>query len=325
MRYCSLLNRKIQRAIGPLLLFLSFTFLPLLLFGQSLNRFTFTHPQMGTRFRIVLYAPNEAVAQQASDLAFNRLDSLNQLLSDYLPDSELNILSRHSGAKTPLVVSEELWHILRQSKQLSKQSKGAFDVTIGPLSQLWRKAFKNSDFPEPTIVMEAKKRVNYRYLKPSRSGFYVRLKKANMQLDLGGIAKGYAADEMMKILANKGINSALIDAGGDILLSGGPPGKEGWTIRVQDGKTSKPLLLHHCAIATSGDTYQFLRWKGKKYSHIIDPRTGYGLTNSLQITVIAPTGSLADGLASTLSVLGKKKGERWIRRFKDCSVTYVEQ
>lgn len=312
-----------QRAIGPLLLFLSFTFLPLA--GQSLKRFTYTHPQMGTRFRIVLYAQNEAIAQQASDLAFKRLDSLNQLLSDYLPNSELNILGRHSGSKTPLAVSEELWQILRQSKQLSKQSRGAFDVTIGPLSQLWRKAFRKSEFPDQAIVMAAKKRVNYRYLKPSKSDYSVRLKKVNMQLDLGGIAKGYAADEMMKSLEREGINSALIDAGGDILLSGPPPDKEGWTIRVQDGPTTKPLLLHHCAIATSGDTYQFLRWKGKKYSHIIDPRSGYGLTHSLQITVIAPTGSLADGLASTLSVLGQKKGERWIRRFKDCSVTYVEQ
>lgn len=314
-----------QRAIGPLFLFLSCLFLPLFLSGQSLKRFTYTHPQMGTRFRIVLYAQNEAIAQQASELAFKRLDSLNQLLSDYLPDSELNILSRRSGAKTRLAVSEELWHILRQSQQLSKQSKGAFDVTIGPLSQLWRKAFKNTEFPTPAAVMAAKKRVNYHYLKPSRSAYSVRLKQANMQLDLGGIAKGYAADEMMKVLAKEGISSALIDAGGDILLSGAPPDKEGWTIRVQDGKTSKPLLLHHCAIATSGDTYQFLRWQGKKYSHIIDPRTGYGLTHSLQITVIAPTGSLADGLASTLSVMGQKKGERWIRRFKDCSVTYVEQ
>ncbi len=324
MRYPSLRDRKMQKTIGPLFLFLSFSFLPLLLLGQSLKRFTFTHPQMGTQFRIVLYAQNEGIAQQASTVAFNRLDSLNQLLSDYLPDSELNILSQHSGTKAPLAVSEELWYILRQSKQLSKQSRGAFDVTIGPLSKLWRKAFKKSEFPPAAIVMAAKKRVSYRYLKPSRSGYFVRLKKANMQLDLGGIAKGYAADEMMKSLAKEGIHRALIDAGGDIVLSGPPPDKEGWTIRVQDGQTSKPLLLHHCAIATSGDTYQFLRWKGKKYSHIIDPRSGYGLTHSLQITVIAPTGSLADGLASTLSVMEQKKGKRWIRRFKDCSVTYVE-
>lgn len=321
----SMFNRKAQKTIGPLLLLLSFSFLPFLLQGQSLKRFSYTHPQMGTRFRIVLYAESENKAQHASELAFSHLDSLNQRLSDYIPESELNRLGRQSGTKKKLVVSKELWQILRQSKQLSKKSKGAFDVTIGPLSKLWRKAFKAREFPSAAAVLAAKKRVNYRYLKPSRSEHSVRLKKANMQLDLGGIAKGYAADEMMKILAQEGITSALIDAGGDILLSGPPPEKDGWTIRIQDGETSKPLLLHHCAIATSGDTYQFLSWEGKKYSHIIDPRTGYGLTHRLQITVIAPTGSLADGLASTLSVLGPKKGQGWVKRFKDCSVTFVAQ
>lgn len=302
-----------------------FFLFPSFLSSQTLHRYQFNHYQMGTRFGLILYGESDTLAKQASDLAFAKIDSLNQLFSDYLPDSELNQVSRQSGSQTKIRVNPELWNLLKMAQKLARQSKGAFDVTIGPLSHLWRKAFKAKAFPAIENIEAAQNRVGYPQLKICKSKYYIKLTKAGMQLDVGGIAKGYAADLAMRVLKERGIESALIDAGGDILVSAPPPAKSGWSIQVEAAQSKAPLLLSHCAVATSGDTYQFLEWEGKKYSHIIDPRTGYGLSHQLQVTVTAPNGSLADGLASAISVMGKEKGEKWSKRFKNCQVFILKK
>ena len=292
--------------------FLLAIFLNWTAYAQPLQRYQFSHQQMGTQFRIILYAPDSTTAKQASDHAFAKLDSLNQQLSDYLSDSELSLLSSSSGSGQWVKVSPELWEVLTTSQQYAFMSDGAFDITVGPLTKLWRRAIRRLEFPERGKLHLAKAKVNYKYVRLDFATQKVSLEKRGIRLDLGGIAKGYAVDQMMKVIQSYGIESALVDGGGDLLLGTAPPNSTGWkieknTIDSANRLTTELIFLEKVAIATSGDRYKFLEWEGKRYSHIVDPRTGLGAQHRRQVTVIAKSCTDADALASTLSILEERQ------------------
>lgn len=263
------------------------------------SRYEFRQPGMGALFRIVLYAGDSLQAQAAARAAFARIDSLDAMLSDYREDSELSRLSARAGQEEWAAVSEELWFLLQKSAQVAALSGGAFDPTVGPLSKLWRKAFRQGEFPDTAALSRARACVGHQHLQLDGDGKRVRLSLPGMRLDLGGIAKGYAVDEAMKMLRQHGLSIALVDGGGDLLAGEPPPGREGWEVAIGADTT---LTIAREAAATSGDTYRYLEWQGQRYSHIIAPRTGLGVTHGLKVTVMAPDCTLADALASALSV-----------------------
>ncbi|MDQ3277485.1 MAG: FAD:protein FMN transferase [Bacteroidota bacterium] len=277
-------------------------------------RFQYTATKMGSPFHLVFYADSSKAQKLAAD-AFGLVDSLNQIFSDYLPDSELNRLSRTAGSGTRFPVSNHLYAVLLQSQEAAQKSKGAFDVTIGPLSQLWRKARREKRFPVADTIRQALQKMGYKKLRIDTKKKGVQLLQNGMQLDLGGIAKGYVAQKVIDFLTSKGISSALADAGGDIACSNPPPGKEGWTVGINRPENAEELLpetitLYNEAIATSGDLYQYIEHDGKRYSHIIDPRTGYGVPFQRNVTVLAPDGATADWLATACSILPVKESLR---------------
>lgn len=268
---------------------------------------------MGVQWRILLYATDEVIANKASQNAFARVKELNKVLSDYDPESELNKLCRLSGPGKPIKVSRPLLEVLKKSQALSQETKGAFDVTISPVVRLWRRARRQKLMPKNQRLQAARNKVGYESMKISLKDQTVELLKENMRLDLGGIAKGYAADVALIVLKKNGVRRAMIDASGDIVLGDSPPNTCGWKIGIsssddQKGKIDRYLLLHNMAVATSGDALQHVVIDGKRYSHIVDPRTGLGLTDQSRVTVIAPDGTTADSLASAISVLGPEKG-----------------
>lgn len=272
---------------------------------------------MGVQWRILLYATDEVIANKASQNAFARVKELNKVLSDYDPESELNKLCRLSGPGKPIKVSPPLLEVLKKSQALSQETKGAFDVTISPVVRLWRRARRQKLMPKNQRLQAARNKVGYESMKISLKNQTVELLKENMRLDLGGIAKGYAADVALAVLKKNGVSRAMIDASGDIVLGDSPPNTCGWKIGIsssddQKGKIDRYLLLHNMAVATSGDALQHVVIDGKRYSHIVDPRTGLGLTDQSRVTVIASDGSTADSLASAISVLGPEKGIKLI-------------
>ncbi len=272
---------------------------------------------MGVQWRILLYATDEVIANKASQNAFARVKELNKVLSDYDPESELNKLCRLSGPGKPIKVSQPLLEVLIKSQALSQETKGAFDVTISPVVRLWRRARRQKLMPKNQRLQAARNKVGYESMKISLKDQTVELLKENMRLDLGGIAKGYAADVALTVLKKNGVSRAMIDASGDIVLGDPPPNTCGWKIGIsssdeQKGKIDRYLLLHNMAVATSGDALQHVVIDGKRYSHIVDPRTGLGLTDQSRVTVIAPDGTTADSLASAISVLGPEKGIKLI-------------
>lgn len=271
------------------------------------QRFEYAGREMAADVRIVLYAASEVVADEAAKAAFLRIRELNAALSDYDPESELSRLCA-AAVEKEVPVSEDLFRVLARAQEISRVSGGAFDVTVGPAVRLWRRARRLCELPDAALVEEARKLVGRELvaLFPERRG--VRLAKPGMRLDLGGIAKGYAADRALARLREFGVASALLDVGGDIALGAAPPGSEGWTVEVaRHPRESGPplrIVLQNAGVATSGDSEQHVVLQGRRYSHIVDPRTGLGLTDESCATVVAPEGASADALASAASVLG---------------------
>ena len=290
------------------------------------QRFVFVEKQMGADFRIVLYAKEAKFAKAAAKAAFDEVKRLNAIFSDYEAESELSLLSANSGKGKKLSVSEDLWTVLSAAQCLSTQTDGAFDVTVGPCVRLWRIARFRKTLPAVDKIAAAKLTMGYQKLLLYPEAKKVQLKDQNMILDLGGIAKGYAADKMLEILKEKGMLSVLVDAGGDLALGDAPPNKKGWRIEIGGRKhPDLPVLeLANCAVATSGDIEQFVEVDGERYSHIIDPRTGIGLTARLQVTVVAPSGMQADSLASALTVFGPEEGRLLIKKLSGVESYFVQ-
>jgi thiamine biosynthesis lipoprotein len=297
--------------------------MPLSAQEQSLYRYEYTQIRMGVQARIVLYALNSDIAEEAARAAFHRFEQLEASMSDYRPTSELMRLCQKAGG-APVAISKELFLVLERSQEMAEKSGGAFDVTISPLVRLWRKARKTGILPTPEEIHTAKQKVGYKNLVLNRENQTAQLLLPNMQLDLGGIAKGYACDEAQKVLLAHGVKSALVEAGGDIAVSDPPPGAKGWKIEVvnPDPKARfRILTVSNCGVSSSGDTEQHLEFGGKRYSHIVDPKTGYGLTSHIAATVIAPQGILSDALSTTLSVLGEKQGKALAKTFSGVRVS----
>lgn len=287
---------------------------------ESLSRYEASQPAMGSVFHIALYAPDDEAARKGFKAAFRRIAALDDRLSDYDPQSELSRLSASSPTEKPIPVSDDLWKVLVTADKYSRASGGAFDVTVGPLTSLWRDARRSKELPSKAELKKALDAVGYRHIRfsndaPKKS---VELLKPNMRLDLGGIAKGYAVDEALDALRGHGITRALVNGGGDIGVSDAPPGKRGWRIGVAPlepkAAPSTFLLLAGHGVATSGDAWQFVEIDGRRYSHIVDPDNGLGLVERSSVTVVAPDCMSADALASAVSVLGMQDGLKLVEK-----------
>jgi thiamine biosynthesis lipoprotein len=298
-------------------IFLIVFFVCLSLVGEAQqSRFSFTASKMGAPFTVVFYSTDSIRANNVAKRCFTLVDSFNLIFSDYIDTSELSRLSAGAGsASIASSLSPALFDMLLKSKQAYDLSAGAFDITMGPLSKLWRKARRQHQFPNDSTVRGVRNLIGFQKLVFDTLNRTVRLPQSGMQLDLGGIAQGYVAQKVIDFLHTQGINNALVNASGDIVVSGPPEDKSGWVVGVNVPETTDELLsqkivLQNRAITTSGDAYQFIEKDGRRYSHIIDPRTGYGVTSQRNVTVIAADGTTADWLATACSILPIRKAKK---------------
>jgi FAD:protein FMN transferase len=286
------------------------------------ERFEYSEVHMGTLFRVTFITEEKELAESAARAVFARIRELDQMLSDYRQDSELMALRRRA-AGSPVKVSPELYYVIETSQQLAIGTGGAFDITIGPLSRIWRRARRQRQMPGRDEIKAALKLTGYKKIVLEQNT--VTLTTPGMVLDLGGIAKGYAADEALAVLRSRKITGALVAAGGDI-VAGDSPDSKFWRIGIQPlSNNSKELFcLSNMAVSTSGDVEQFVLLGGRRYSHIVDPRTGYPITDSRSVTVLAPKGILSDSLATALYVLGKREGRRFIESTKGAGAIFFD-
>lgn len=279
--------------------------------------FEAVEPHMGTLVSIKLYARDAAQAKAAFGAAFQRIAQLDDALSDYKPESELNRVGR-AACHRAVKVSDDLYRVLAASQTLSQESGGAFDITVGPVTRMWREARRTRQMPDPDLLDAALSHCGFRKLHLDAVRRTVTLDEEGMQLDAGGIAKGYAADEALRAITKMGIRSALVAMSGDLAFSDAPPGRRGWTIGLPD----RTLELANAAVSTSGDSEQYLEANGKRYSHIVDPITGIAITNELTVSIVAPTGLEADPLATAVSVLGETRGRQLVAKHPGVKVYF---
>ncbi|MBI4907382.1 MAG: FAD:protein FMN transferase [Acidobacteria bacterium] len=269
--------------------------------AANLQRFEAVEPHMGTLVRITLYAGDEGQARRGFQTAFLRIHQLDEMCSDYNPASEINRL--------PARVSPDLFRILTLAQRLARETGGAFDVTAGPLIRVWRQARRHQRLPTPEALAEARAVSGYQLLSIRRG--IATLTKPGMQLDLGGIAKGYAAQAALDVLRKNGVSRAIIAISGDLAIGDPPPGEQGWRVRVEPNPGhEQTLILRNRCVSTSGDREQYMQVDGVRYSHIIDPRTGQALRNHRGVTVIGRNGALVDAWAKALCILGDQAPPR---------------
>lgn len=277
-------------------------------------------PKMGSPFNLIFYSDDSVKAATMAAQSFHLIDSLNFIFSDYIPGSELNRLSASAGKDSFVLVTPLLYDILLTSKQASEKSGGAFDITIGPLSRLWRQARKENRFPSEDEIRTARELTGFDKVIIDTSIHRIKLMQQGMQLDPGGIGKGFVAQQVVDFLRSNGIHTMLAGAAGDIVCGEPPPAKKGWSIGVNIPDHANELMsnsieLSNKAVSTSGDVYQYIEHKGKKYSHIIDPRTGYGVTFRRNVTIIAKNGATADWLATACSILTIRKAKKLVKQY----------
>jgi thiamine biosynthesis lipoprotein len=284
------------------------------------NRYAYSMQKMGSPFNIVLYADTKQMADSVAQESFKLVDSINLVCSDYDSSSELFKL-RYAAVGKSIKVSPILLELFCTAHKAYKDADGSFDITVGPLSRLWRSARKSQQFPTNAAINEARNRVGFNKLQIDSNAQTITFLQSKMQLDMGAIAKGYAADKVLALLQSHGITTALVDAGGDMVAFGIPPQKKGWTIGInvpgqQEKLLERKLVLSNKAVATSGDAFQFMVHEGKRYGHIIDPRTGYGVTFQRNVTVVAPTATTADWLATACSILTLEQVKILAKKYK---------
>ena len=312
--------------------FISIFFISVFLLTQVASgqqKFVFEQPKMGSPFTISIFANDSVRAAEVAAAAFHCADSLNMIFSDYVDSSELNRLNATSGQNRYEPVSAALFDILKYSLEAAKLSEGSYDISMGPVVKLWRKARKEKSLPNSDSLKKALSKVGYRYIHLDTVHQSVWLEKAGMQLDLGGLGKGYVAQSALQIIQAAGFSEAMVNAGGKIAIGEAPPGRNGWRIGItipEDREKIIPqlLLLKNTSVATSGDIYQHLDINGKRYSHIIDPKTGLGITWQRNVTVIAEGGVISDWLATACSVLSLKKSFKLIGRYPGAAILITE-
>jgi FAD:protein FMN transferase len=289
---------------------------------HAAERLEYSQAAMGTVFRISLYAEDKAKADRVVGQAWKRVAELEQMASDYLPESELSRLCRSSE---PMDVSADLRALLTQGQAFAQQTEGAFDITTGHLTQLWRRAKRKSALPAPARLDEALSLTGWQRL---QLGPRVSL-LPRTQLDLGGIAKGYAADVALQLLKDAGFPCAVVAASGDLAIGTAPPGQKGWEVKLRTFETETSLTtlqLQHCGVSTSGDMHQFVEIDGRRFSHIIDPATGLGLERKVACSVIAPTATESDALATACCVMGSEKAASLLaKHFREVKARLVDE
>ena len=231
--------------------------------------------------------------------AFDRIDAIEEVASDWNRESEIRSWCRSAPHDQLLPISEDLATLLQKSLQIHEQTQGRFDISLGTLTRLWRRCFLAKKLPSPADLQEARRQTGMKFIE--LEGRFARLSEVAIDIDLGGIAKGYAVDEALQIMQVSGFRHSLVDGGGDIAF--GPPaiGSAGWKIVLPSGPRR---LICAGAVATSGDTERSVEIGGERYSHILNPFTGMGIRNSAMVTVFADNATSADAFATAYSIPG---------------------
>ncbi len=271
-------------------------------------------------------ATDEESLRRALDAALDEVDRIDRLMSHYKPESPLSRINREAGQQ-PVSVDPELFSFIKRSLQYGDESDGAFDITIGPLMKAWGFFKGEGHLPSELELATARQRVGARHVMLDENARTIRFDVEGVQLDLGGIAKGYAVDRAVEILRSRHVDTALVSAGGSTVYGlGAPPNRHGWRVDIQDPtdsrKVARQVVLRNRSLSVAGSSEKSFEVGGTRYSHIMDPRTGRPVQGVLTVAVLTRTGTEGDALDDALFVLGKTKSRALLERYRDAEAMF---
>lgn len=283
---------------------------------------------MGTTFTIYLYADREERADECCVEAFEEIDRVEEALSNYRATSELSRINR-LAYKESVTTDPEVFQLLQRSLEFSRRTGGAFDITVGPLMRAWGFFRGRGRYPDAAELKQARASTGWQNVKLDPKARTVRFLLPGMDLDPGGIGKGYAVDRAAAVLRDAGVKSALVDSGSSSMFAiGAPPGKTGWPVQIpKPGNRSQAISsieLRDVSLSTSGNYEKFFELDGRAYCHIMNPRTGEPVQGMLQTTVIAREATDTDALSTAMFVMGSTAGKQWLERVPGSSAFWVE-
>jgi thiamine biosynthesis lipoprotein len=290
------------------------------------NLFKYHHVAMGTIVEITLIGDEEETAKKAALQAFQEIKRIEHLMSPWIESSDVSRINRAAGKEWENVSPDTL-KVIKKAEEVSEISEGAFDITVGPLVQLWRKAREKGIPPQLDEIKKNLTLVNFRNVMTNPEG-NVFLKKRGMTIDLGGIAKGYAVDKAFELLISLGYKNLIVNAGGDLRVGGSKP-QGPWSIGIQHPRDPEKIMarisVSDTAVATSGDYEKFFIHQGKRYHHILNPKNGFPAEKCQSVTVLYKEGIMADALATAIFVLGPEKGYPLCQRLEGMDSLIVDR
>jgi FAD:protein FMN transferase len=286
--------------------------------GAPLARHEASRMSMGCAYAIVAYGRDAAALPGIVEAAFDEVDRIDRLMSHYKPESGLSRLNREAAAG-PVAVDPELFGLIAESLRYSRESDGAFDITVGPLMKAWGFFRGGGRVPTGDELAELRGRIGYEHVVLDAARKTIRFDRPGVELDLGGIAKGYAVDKAVELLRSRQVASALVSAGGSTVFGlGAPPGKPAWEVGIQDpvdpDATALTVRLKDRALSVSGSYEKSFEKDGVRYSHIMDPRAGRPVQGVLSVAVLTDDGTAGDALDDAFFVLGVARSRAYLKR-----------
>jgi len=284
--------------------------------GDDLVRYEASHDAMGTVFSVVAYGRDRDDLAEVVDEVFEEIDRLDAQMSNYKPASELSVINREAAAR-PVLVEPKLFELIRESLGTSRETGGAFDITVGPLMKSWGFFRGQGRLPSPAEVARVLKRIGYRHVRLDGGRRTIAFDEPGIEIDLGGIAKGYAVDRAVQILRENGVRSALVSSGtSSIYALGAPPGARGWEVNVRDPydahQAADVVLLRNSSLSISGNYEKFFRVGGKTYCHIMNPRTGWPVERMLSTVALSRSATETDALSTSFFVMGVERSRKYL-------------
>lgn len=296
---------------------------------ESSTLFVHSRHAMGTAFTIYLYAHDEEFAGIAFESAFEEIERIEEALSNYRASSELSRINR-LAADQPVTTDPEVFGLIAASLEFSRLSEGAFDVTVGPLMRAWGFFRGDGHYPSSEQLRLACENVGWEKVLLDAATRTVRFSARGVELDLGAIGKGYAVDQVAKVLRQAGVQAALVDAGSSTLyVMDAPPGKSGWTVRVPNpadrSQTVSTLTLQNVSLSTSGSYEKCFQLDGRRYCHVMDPRTGTPVQGVLQTTLVGSDATTTDALSNAMFVMGPSGGKELLASLAYASGLWITE
>ncbi|MBX2923229.1 MAG: FAD:protein FMN transferase [Chitinophagaceae bacterium] len=275
---------------------------------------------MGSRFDITIVDKDTASAEANIDTIIAEIARIENLISDWKPHSQVSQVNQHAGI-APVKVDKEVFDLTERAIRLSEITNGAFDISFAAMDRIWKFDGSMTSMPTPEAIKKSVAKVGYKNIILDRKNSTIFLKLKGMKIGFGATGKGYAADKCRDMMLTKGVTAGIVNASGDMNAWGSQPDGSSWNIGITHpidiGRLFAIVPLHDGAVVTSGSYEKFVEFNGKRYAHIINPKTGYPATGLCSVTVFGASAELANGLSTSIMVLGKKAGLRLLRRFPE--------